>query len=153
MEQQAEENTIHHELAKSYLAYFVASMAGLLVDSFLHISFDVPYAKTVGIVLMGLGPLLMLWAQLTSAKGHAKPASRFVQYFEYGPYRFVRNPTHLGILLLVTGYTLISGSVVFFATTFIGFVVSNIFFGKYESLMHQSFGDAYTKVKETTPKV
>lgn len=147
------EDTIHHTLAKSYLAHFLASMGGLLADSFLHVSFDAPYAKPVGIILMGLGPLLMVWAQLTSAKGHVDSTSRFAHYFKYGPYRFVRNPTHLGILLLVTGYTLISGSVVFFATTFIGFVVSNIFFGKYESLMHQSFGDAYTKVKETTPKV
>lgn len=146
-----EHQTIHHVLAKSYLSHFVASMVGLLIDAFLAVPFDVPYAKTVSIVFLGLGPLLILWAQVTS--WHCEKHKHSAMYYMHGPYRFVRNPTHLGILILVAGYTLVSGSLVFFATTLLGFLISNIFFRKYEAINHARFGEHYKQYKARTPRL
>jgi protein-S-isoprenylcysteine O-methyltransferase Ste14 len=145
--------TVHHILAKSYLAHFVASMIGLFIDAFIAAPFDVGYARPLAIIFMGLGPLLMLWAQYTTWQCQRGAHSHSAQFFRHGPYRFVRNPTHLGILILVTGYTLISGSLVFFGTTLLGFLISNIFFGKYENFNHESFGEEYNQYKARTPKI
>jgi protein-S-isoprenylcysteine O-methyltransferase Ste14 len=143
--------TIHHHLAKSYIVYFIASMLGLMVDTLISIPFDVPHGKTLAIIFLGLGPLIILWAQLTSWKFIRE--SSFGEYFQYGPYRFVRNPTHIGLLILVTGYTLVSGSLVFFGMTLVGFLVSNIFFTKYETLNEELFGDQYRAYRSRIPKI
>lgn len=148
-----EGQTVHHMLAKSYLAHFVASLLGLFIDLFIYIPFDTSQAIPLAIVCMGLGPLLMLWAQYTTWQCHRGAHSHSAEFFRHGPYRFVRNPTHLGILILVTGYTLISGSFIFFGTTLLGFLISNIFFGKYEHFNHQSFGENYNLYKSRTPKI
>lgn len=143
--------TIQHLLAKSYLAHFIFSLIGLFVDAFIAAPFDVGYARPIAIVFMGLGPLLMLWAQYASWRCHR--AGHAHEHFYHGPYRFVRNPTHLGILILVTGYTLISGSLVFFGTTLLGFLFSNIFFKKYEHINHASLGGEYADYAARTPKI
>lgn len=143
--------TIHHVLAKSYLAHFVASMVGLLIDAFIAVSFDIPYARTMAVIFFGLGPLLIVWAQYTS--WHCEQHKHSAAYYMHGPYRFVRNPTHLGILILVAGYTLVSGSHIFFATTLLGFLISNIFFRKYEAINHEKFGEHYHNYKAQTPRL
>jgi protein-S-isoprenylcysteine O-methyltransferase Ste14 len=145
------EAAVHHTLARSYLMYFVASMVGLFADALIAAPFGIPYGHDVAIVLFGAGPLLMLWAQYSSwrcQKHHHSAA-----YFHHGPYRIVRNPTHLGILLLVAGYTLISGSLLFFAATLIGYLLSNIFFTKYERIFHEKFGEIYKAYTKKTPKI
>ncbi len=145
--------TIQHLLAKSYLAYFLASLVGLFVDAFIAAPFDVGFARPIAIIFMGLGPALMLWAQYSSWRCHLMGHPHSAQYFKHGPYRLVRNPTHLGILILVTGYTLISGSLIFFATTLLGFLFSNIFFNKYERVNHSALGSEYRDYITRTPKI
>ena len=142
---------INHILAKSYLAHFVASLIGLLIDTFISVPIDVPFAKTVAIVFLGLGPLLILWAQYTS--WHCQKHNHSAQFFMHGPYRFLRNPTHLGILILVAGYTLVAGSLVFFGTTLLGFLISNVFFKKYEAVNKDVFGEHYHAYVRRTPKL
>jgi protein-S-isoprenylcysteine O-methyltransferase Ste14 len=146
-----EQNTLNHVLAKSYLAHFVASIVGLLVDAFIAVPFDVPYAHTIAIIFFGLGPMIILWAQYTS--WHCEQHKHSATFYMHGPYRFVRNPTHLGVLILVAGYTMVAGSFVFFGTTLLGFLISNIFFKKYEAINHQSFGEHYAKYKAQTPRL
>ena len=148
-----QEQTIHHHLAKSYMSYFMASLIGLFIDSFISAPFDVGYAYPIAIIFMGLGPLMMLWAQYTSWQCQRGAHGHSASFFHHGPYRFVRNPTHLGILIMVTGYTLISGSLIFFATTFVGFFISNIFFKKYEKLNSETFGENYSLYKKDIPKI
>ncbi len=143
--------TVHHVLAKSYLIQFFASLIGLLVDSVVTIPIAIPFAMPVAIMLLCVGPILMLWAQYTSWRCAAHDHS--AAYFHHGPYRFVRNPTHLGILILVAGYALIAQSFVFFFTTLIGFIVSNRFFARYERLNETSYGQHYQAYKSRTPKL
>jgi protein-S-isoprenylcysteine O-methyltransferase Ste14 len=140
-------STLHLALAHSYLSYFIFSLLGLFADTFITGETPLPHGQDWALMLFITGSLLIWWAQYTSAVKNDKP------YFERGPYRFLRNPTHIGILLLVTGYAVVSGSVVFLGVTLIGYLVSNVFFKKYESILHREYGSQYTEYKDTVPKI
>lgn len=127
---------VHRTLAHSYLMYFLASMVGLFADTFLAFSVSSPAATPIAIVCLGLGPALIAWAQYTSNRFRKENTTG--AYYYHGPYRYLRNPTHLGLLILVTGYTLVSGSLAFFAITALGYLISNIFFKKYESILERT---------------
>ena len=65
----------------------------------------------------------------------------------------MRNPTHLGLVILVTGYAAISGSAVFLAITVFGYIISNMLFKRYESIITEKYGDHYEKYKAGVPKI
>ncbi len=140
--------SIHIVLAHSYLAYYVACLLGLFADNILSVDeHPIQHGAVIAIICFVLGSLLIGWAQMTSAAKKSKP------YFERGPYRYLRNPTHVGILLLAAGYTAVSGSMVFLAVTLIGYLISNKFFKKYESILHREYGKQYTEYKDSVPKI
>jgi len=144
---------LHTTLARSYLAYYLFSIIGLLADSILGFDVVMPFATAIAIVCFAAGPLLIMWAQNTSNKRKRKGDDRQHAYFKYGPYRYMRNPTHLGLVILVTGYAVISGSVIFLAITILGYIVSNMLFKKYESLVIEEYGDHYEQYKSDVPKI
>lgn len=139
--------SIHLALAHSYLAYFVFSLIGLFADTFFSFGTPLYHGEWIALTCFIVGPLLIWWAQSTSAKQEATP------YFERGPYRLMRNPTHIGIVILVAGYTAVSGSIIFLAITVLGYVVSNVFFKQYESLLHTEYGAQYRDYKRSVPKI
>ncbi len=144
--------SIHIVLAKSYLVHFVCSMLGLFADYFLGFEMNVPYALYIAITFFIIGPILIFWAQYTSryveqTHGYGK------KYFHFGPYRYMRNPTHLGLLILVAGYTLVSGSLMLFLSTLIGYLVSNIFFKKYESILATTADGEYKTYRSSVQKI
>ena len=143
---------IHSVLAHSYLAYFIASLIGLFIDSFMPVYFNAPFAPFITIGCFIIGPFLVLWAQQTSSQ-YASEQESSKGYFHRGPYRYMRNPTHVGLLILVSGYTVISGSLFFFGMTFIGFLVSNIFFTRYESILDTTYGEQYQQYQSKVPKI
>lgn len=138
-------------LTRSYLAYFLFTLFGLLLDNIVGFSVMIPYASVIAIGCFIVGALLVLWAQNTTALVYT--GTEKTKFFGNGPYRFLRNPTHLGMVLLVTGYTAISGSVVFLAITALGYLISSIFFQEYESLLIEHFGDDYKKYQRDVPKI
>ncbi len=144
------QSTIHPTLARSYVAYFVASIVGLCADTLSGFGAPLPYATGITVACFALGALLIFWAQYTSRATKTVPDAR---YFFAGPYRYMRNPTHLGILLLVVGYTVVSGSIIFCAITLIGYLVSNIFFQKYEAILDRTYGQEYQSYKARVPKI
>lgn len=146
-------DSIHLTLAHSYLTYYLCSIFGLFADTFISFTITVPGASRMALTFFILGTLLMVWAQYTSHKFRQKENAPANPYFLHGPYRFVRNPTHLGIVLLVTGYTFVSGSLVFFAVTAFGYLISNIFFKKYEAILDRTYGDDYKKYQASVPRI
>ncbi len=145
--------SIHTTLARSYMAYFLFSLLGLLADSIIGFDVVVPYASAIGIVCFIAGPALMLWAQATSNQFRQKNTGAHPTYFLHGPYRYLRNPTHLGIVIMVTGYAAVSGSVAFLGVTLLGYIVSNMLFKRYESIAAEHYGDEYAQYKSDTPKI
>lgn len=146
--------SLNNTLARSYLAYFIFSVIGLFADTMVAFDMHVQGAITLALIFFALGPGLIVWAQYTS-RHYAGDADHDGQsdYFLHGPYRYLRNPTHLGILLLVTGYTFVSGSLIFFAITAIGYLISNVLFKKYESILHTTTGETYATYQTKVPKI
>lgn len=142
--------SIHTTLAHSYLIYFICSIVGLFADTLLGFDVTLPYANTVAIICFGAGALLIMWAQYTSR--HTKKDPKH-PYFLHGPYRLMRNPTHLGMVVLVLGYTVVSGSVIFCAITLVGYLVSNVFFRKYETMLKTTYDGTYQEYQSKVPKI
>lgn len=138
-------------LTRSYLAYFLFTLFGLLVDNIVGFSVIIPYANIIAVGCFLVGAILVLWAQNTTALVYT--GSEKTKFFGNGPYKFLRNPTHLGMVLLVTGYTAVSGSVIFLGVTVIGYIISNKFFREYELLLIEHFGDDYKKYQREVPKI
>lgn len=136
---------VHTTLASSYLAYFLFSIVGLLADALVGFEVAIPYKNAIAITCFIVGPALIFWAQQVSGQYQA--------YFSHGPYRIMRNPTHLGLVILVTGYTAISGSVFFLAVTVLGYFISNILFKKYETIITEKYGEEYKQYKSDVPKI
>ncbi|MDB5254885.1 MAG: hypothetical protein JWL92_261 [Candidatus Nomurabacteria bacterium] len=140
-------SSIQINLAHSYLAYFAFSLIGLFADTFWGFGTPLKYGNAIALACFIIGPLLIWWAQSTSSKKSDTP------YFERGPYRYLRNPTHIGIVILVAGYSAVSGSIVFLGVTILGYIVSNVFFKKYEALLHTEYGEEYKDYKKEVPKI
>jgi len=146
------DETYHEILAKSYLVYFICSSIALFFDSRLNLHFSFPLQLPIAIICFGAGPLLILWAQFSSS-GVATTQQRSGLYFGKGPYKYMRNPTQLGLLILVAGYTLISSSIIFFAVTIVSYFISNIYFKRYEKYLAIHFTEHYNAYKEKVKKL
>ncbi|MFZ4500139.1 MAG: methyltransferase family protein [Minisyncoccia bacterium] len=144
---------IHITLARSYMAYFLFSMLGLLADSIVGFGVVVPFGSTIAILCFIAGPALMMWAQKTSNDFRKKTTEVKPLYFQHGPYRYLRNPTHLGMVIMVTGYAAVSGSVIFLAVTLVGYIVSNVLFKRYEAIVVEQYGEEYANYKSDVPKI
>ncbi len=145
--------SLHRTLAHSYLTYFIFSIVGLFADTVIGFSMTyVAYTNEIAVACFGVGTLLIIWAQYTSRyMKHDEEIQN--PYFFKGPYRYMRNPTHLGIVFLVTGYTAVSGSLVFFGVTIIAYFISNILFQRYEALLVRTYDGEYKAYKSKVPKI
>lgn len=151
MEKEQKPQSVHIILARSYMVYFLFCAIGLWIDSYVNVQFPFGFAMYASYVLFIVGPLLILWAQLSSRKFEKNKSEK--SHFYYGPYAFLRNPTHLGLLLLVAGYTFVSGSVIFFATTLISYVLSSFFYKQHEEILHTTYGKEYDSYKKDVKKI
>lgn len=113
----------------------------------------VPENTALTIVCFILGPLLIAWAQYTSYTFEKIKEKTGQFIFHRGPYKILRNPTQLGLLILVTGYALATGAVFLFLSTIASYLISNIFFKKHEQILEARYGDEYRSYKEKVKKV
>ena len=149
VEKKSETENYHAVLAKSYMVYFLAAGIGICSDLFLPLRLHIPHGFLVAGICFVVGAFLIIWAQYTSR--HAQKDGEY--YFVQGPYRIVRNPTQLGIVLLVAGYTCIMQSVTFLITVIIAYFISNIFFKRYEKILRQTHGEKYIEYQNSVNKI
>lgn len=77
------------------------------------ITYPPVFSVTGGIILMGTGIGLMLWAMAAlKIYGKGLPMNAYPppKYVEKGPYRVIRHPIYLGFTMLVVGYFVYKGS-------------------------------------------
>ncbi|MEK7558636.1 MAG: isoprenylcysteine carboxylmethyltransferase family protein [Patescibacteria group bacterium] len=126
-----------------------------LISFLLNIKFPIQIAKNemllpVGLFLLFLSPVLIIWAQKSIAKfriNEKDPST--ARTFRFGPYRFSRNPTYLGLALLTLGFSLVMNSLLMLLGTIIAFHIVSIFIvRREEALLHKKYGDDYVKYKE-----
>ncbi len=146
------DHSIQTTLAHSYLVYLIASIAGLFFDTLIGFTIDIAHKGMLAGIFFVIGSLLIVWAQNTSRHHHLNPQQKQAYFFR-GPYRYMRNPTQLGIVLLVGGYTIVSGSLIFFMITVAGYFISNIFFQRYEAILDRTYDGEYKNYQTRVPKI
>ncbi len=150
-----QEGMIHFILSHSYVVFFIAVILG----SIFHIYFNLyifsgilyPY---IGFMLIILGSLLIYISQQASAGlKKTKEGGLTTADFEQGPYKYSRNPTHIGMTVMTLGLGLLLNS--FFMVFFIlcaSVITKQIFLKEEEILLEQKYGQAYSDYKKKVGK-
>lgn len=141
---------VHSVLAHSYLMYFFAVVAGLLLEITLPIKvIPQTVASSIGIVFLILAPLLIIWAQRSSVPRSLND-ERSAKDFSKGPYAFSRTPTHLGLDLLIIGFGFLLNSVFIIIFSIISYVLTRfIFVRKQEKILGEKYGRDYHEYKKS----
>ena len=145
--------SVHVVLAESYLTYFILCSIGLFLEVFFPMNIYVPHATLFAVICFAVGPLLILWAQYTSKRFEIIKKQTGEPQFNKGPYKYLRNPTQFGLVILVGGYALVTSASTLFIATGIAYLISNIFFKKHEAILESKYGEPYKEYKSSVPKI
>ncbi|MFA6177738.1 MAG: isoprenylcysteine carboxylmethyltransferase family protein [Candidatus Paceibacterota bacterium] len=139
-----QKQNIHKILAHSHATQLVLFLFAVFLDIVFSIKIftDSTLLTGAGVVFLIFGSALIFWAQYTS---HHLPDENITkESFSHGPYHYVRNPTNLGIFLMVVGFGIIANSffVIFFALIS-SLVVKFAFLEKEEKILTAKYGEPY----------
>jgi len=144
-------SNVHSILAYSYLIFLLSVILGVIFDIFVKnkIFSDIIYQQ-IGFLMLVISSIIIYWAQRTSSnytKNINKDNTR--SQFEYGPYRYLRSPTHFGLFIMTLGFSLIINSLFSIIFTVIAYVITKLFFiTKEEDLLEKKYGQVYTDYKK-----
>lgn len=146
------EGMVHVILSHSYSIFLIAIILGAIFHVFFPINLmPEPVGPYVGFVMIMLGSALIYWAQSTTrcTTENRHTERRSESDFEQGPYKYTRNPTHIGLTVMTLGLAVIFNS--FFTVLFIilASLITKIFFlKKEEAILEQKYGDTYCEYKK-----
>jgi protein-S-isoprenylcysteine O-methyltransferase Ste14 len=133
---------------------FAPSVAGLLLlfwvvpylDRHDFATFGGDGVRWAGVAIFGLGCALRIWPMFVLGRRFSglvaiQPGHELVTD---GPYRFVRHPSYLGMMLALAGWALVFRSGVGLAATAVGLVVLGRRIEDEEALLASQFGSAWT---------
>jgi len=137
--------------AHAPVIYLISFFLGVLAHYFYPVTF-IPKeaAGIVGSIFLVAGPLLILWSQVSIRRFRREvAANRDAQIFNIGPYRLTRNPTYLGLTLLITGFGFLANSLFIVLSGIVGFITVNYTIVRSEeSLLREKYGEHYERYKE-----
>jgi protein-S-isoprenylcysteine O-methyltransferase Ste14 len=141
----------HFILVHSYIIFLFAVVFGVLFDLLLKKKiFSEDIYQYAGFFMLIVSSPLIYWAQATSSnykEKAGKDSSR--SHFEYGPYKYLRSPTHFGLFIMTLGLSLIINSLFSVIFTFVAYFISKLFFlKKEEKILEGKYGEVYTEYKK-----
>lgn len=111
--------------------------------------FDLPARLLIGFPLLLAGAMIIAWCFVHFVRwGHGTPAPydpprRLVIV---GLYQYVRNPQYLGVILVVLGEALLSGTMILFAYAILLAMGYHLFVRFYEEpTLRRAFGEDYVR--------
>ncbi len=151
-EESYRDGMIHIILSHSYTVFLFAVVLGLILDILIPINIFNSYIyQYIGLVMIILGSVLIYWSQSTTSstkKEEVQKQGTIVREFACGPYKYSRNPTHIGISVMTLGLGFLISSV--FSIILIvltSLITKSIFLKKEEALLEQKYGEAYCEYK------
>lgn len=139
---------VHYILSHSYVLFFVAIIGGMITDHFVPTSIISENYADFGFLMMLLGSVIIYWAQSTSGATSKQLKDTGVRVFDSGPYKFSRNPTHIGLGVMTLGFGLIMQSVFIILFLVIVYTISKlVFLPAEEKILCDKYGDAYIEYK------
>lgn len=143
---------VHLVLSHSYTVFLLAVILGVIFDVLVPTSFFASYLfQYIGVGFIVLGSILIYWAQRTTncTKKEELEKGQLVRDFARGPYKYSRNPTHIGIAIMTLGLGLIINSIFSIIFVIVAFLITkNIFIKKEEALLEKRYGDDYCNYKK-----
>lgn len=123
-------------------------------DRRLGLNLTIPVAARlpVGIILLGIGAPMVVWtiARFLRARGTPIPFSPPPVFVVDGLYKVVRNPMHLGWMLVIVGTGVLRQSFTLLAIFTPVFIVAHVLYLKLieEKELEEKFGQAYRDYKK-----
>jgi len=147
-----EDSMVHFVLLHSYLIFLFTVIIGAFLDPLINKKlFSSNFYQIVGLLMLFISSIIIYWAQRTSSFHKQKQRinkndPRF--YFEVGPYKYLRNPTHFSLFIMALGFSLIINSFFGIVLTIAAYIITKIFFfRKEEILLEEKYGQAYREYK------
>ncbi len=147
---EVQKENVHSVLAYSYSVYVLAFLLGIA----LYILIPTPEPKEelgiIGMVILGIGTLLVFWAQSTSrtTRPHRNDGEPVSTMFAQGPYKITRSPTHLGLALMILAFAFFANSYLIALVALGAYSITRMhFIKKEEALLLQKYGNAYQDYK------
>lgn len=145
---------ISHVTAYPPMMYLAALLVGLLLELLIPIRVIPGFISNyVGIPLLLLAPLIILSAQKSSRAFNKNTTEESMldigNMFHKGIYKYTRNPTYLGLFLLLLGFGLMANLFFVVVTTVIAFIITHAVFLKHEEkILEHKYGELYTEYKK-----
>lgn len=142
---------VHLLLIHGYLIFFLAVILGFVVDLFIDVKlFQNHIYSQLGIILIMIGTTFIYWAQTASGNaGKIKNDESSVEGFRYGPYKYFRHPTYLGLFMMTLGLGLILNSLFAVIFVIIAFIIIKFFFiKKEEKILEIKYKEVYSEYKK-----
>lgn len=143
-------SVVHSVLAHSYFVYFGPAVLGLFLGMFFPGFTFVNYnAQLFGILIIFISSMLIYWAQTTSKKNKNTLTENGERKFDIGPYKYSRNPTYSGLMLMTFGLGLVMGSWFIIILGVIAFTINKlILIPREEKLLEIKYGQTYLDYKK-----
>lgn len=141
--------SVHKIAAHSYMVALLFLLLGVFGDMLWKpVIFDETLTTPLGMLFLGAGTILILWAQ--HASHHFVKENITVESFCRGPYCFTRNPTHWGLYFLLFGFGMATNAFFVALSTVVSFFVTKaIFLKQEEELLETKYGEAYLEYKRS----
>lgn len=149
--EKAKVNPIHIMLAHVYAVFFFSIALGVIFDLVFQIDLLANFKYShLGIVLICFGSLLIYLAQSASSRASKiKLEESSVEGFAYGPYKYFRHPTYLGVFIMVLGFGIVVKSTFSVLFILIAYLFVKLFFvRKEEKILEEKYGQIYLDYKK-----
>jgi protein-S-isoprenylcysteine O-methyltransferase Ste14 len=104
----------------------------------------------VGFLFILLGIILNIWVDIMFKKNKTtvKPYKNPTEFITSGPFRISRHPMYLGMMLILLGATIVSGTLIIFVFPIAFIILMEIFFIPFEEKnLERIFGRKYLSYK------
>lgn len=143
--------SVHFLLAHAYLFFFLCVILGIFFDSILKIElFHFEFFSYIGVSLILFGTFVVYWAQKSSAKASKISMEKSnTEGFTFGPYKFIKHPTYLGLFVTSLGFSFLIESLTSIIFVVIAYVVIKFtFVKKEEKMLLEKYGEKYLNYKK-----
>ncbi len=111
--------------------------------------------NTLSLILLSMGIFLLAWTIIlfyNVGKGTLAPWNPPKNFVVKGPYRYVRNPMIIGVLLMLFAEYFLLNSVEILSWALLVFVINTIYFYLFEEKqLEKKFKQDYKRYKENVP--
>ena len=117
-----------------------------------HTLLHIPYKWIAGVsIIFGFTVMTWAWLQFRKSDTAVCPTSKTSLIVTDGAYKYSQNPMYLGMLIMLTGASLLMGTIPsMFAPIGFFIIIDKVFIPYEEKKLLSDFGDVYSKYQMVT---